>query len=280
MWKIYATVYPLEFRDVSDYRSMKVEGPKMSFRDYLDLARSDSLSWAVALTVVTKHARVPELVDIATLKNIVALDVISPFYGEAIPEDLALSMTMLNDRVIRTWSELAKSSDSFAHLHTLRLYHQRDISAVVLRYLRDIPSLRFIMLHNCSNITRLLSDGCLEAHGWELLADPQLLHSNSLVDYYKSGVRDMQSQRDAAKIDAETPLLNFQIGQTNHDKAKTSRGTQTIVLKACRISADGPGPVAKKPKVNHDAPGRIGGRRAVMRERGGQDLQEVLGDLL
>lgn len=275
MWKLFVTVYPRQFRERSLYRSMKIEGPKMPMRDYLGLVKSETLSWRLVLTVAAEFARVPELVEITILRNLVALEIISPPRVKALPDDTEVSMTTLNDRVIRTWSELAQSSGAFAHLRILRLHHQKDLSAVALRYMKAFPSLRFMVIHNCPGLTSNFSDDCTDADGWEIADIPELVESTSLYNCY-TVVKDLE-EKDPSTMSEDIPVLDFQLGQTTHrvDRRSRIRSQPILCLRRGSSETDTPQPVSKKVKLDEKNPSR----RAVMKERGG-DLGGMLGELM
>ncbi|RJE24563.1 hypothetical protein PHISCL_03094 [Aspergillus sclerotialis] len=289
MWKLFATAYPLQFREHSRYRSMKIEGPKMPMRDYFGLVRSESLRWRLALTLAVEFATVPELVEITTLTNLIALEIISPPFTQGILNDTELPVTMLNDRIIRTWSELARASKAFTHLQIMRLYHQKDLSTVALRYMKDFPSLRFIIVHNCQGITSKLSDNCTEINGWEIVAIPQLTKSTTLYGCYTT-MKDLGEEGDQSVMDGDIPVLDFQIGHTIHRENKRIEArTQPICLKKCITSTETeteiPEPVTKKAKLNGerkqiDLDTRNKTRRSVMKDRKGRDLGGVLEELM
>jgi hypothetical protein len=270
MWKLFATVYPHQFPQASSYRSMKIEGPKMPMGDYLGLVKSDSLRWRLALTVATEYARIPELVEITALKNIVALDVISAPRAQTISDDGGPSMATLSDRVVRAWSELAQSSGAFTHLSLMRLYHQTELSAVALRYMRDIPSLRFVIVHNCPGVAS--AGDCTD--GWEVAAIPELLDRTELHDCY-TGMMDIGEKADQM-LSQDIPLLDFQIGPSIHRRSKI-RARTPVCLRRCE-DPNTPEPAAKKHKAGGPS-GRNRSKKPVMRERNG-DMDSLLAELI
>lgn len=273
MWKLFATVYPLQFRSRSRYRSMKIEGPKMPMRDYLGLVKSDSLHWRLVLTVATEVARVPELVQITTLRNLVALEIFSSQRAPVIPDETEVSVTTLNDRVVRTWSELAQSSGTFAHLRVLRLYHQKDLSAVALRYMKAFPSLTSVIVHDCPGLTSNISNDCTQVDGWEVADIPELLEPTELYSCYTTAM-DLGDEGRQPTMDKGIPVLDFQVGQAIHREDKRSRRRNERFCLRRRVEPDAPEPVTKKVKLD-------GGQRqkAVMRDRAG-DLGGVLGEMM
>lgn len=261
----------------------------MPMRDYFGLVRSDTFRWRLELTVATEFATVPELVEITTLTNLIALEIISPPHAQAISDDTESPMTTLNDRILRTWSDLARASKAFTHLQIMRLYHQNDLSTAALRYMRDFPSLRFIIVHNCPGITSKLSDDCTEINGWEIVPIPQLTKSPRLYDCY-TAMMDLGEEGDKSVMDEDIPVLDFQIGQTIHRENKRIEArTQPICLKTCRTrtktETEIPEPVTKKAKLNDerkqiDLDTRNKTKRAVMKDRKGKDLGGVLEELM
>ncbi|RMJ23068.1 hypothetical protein PHISP_06073 [Aspergillus sp. HF37] len=247
---------------------MKIEGPKMPMENYLGLVKSDTLRWRLALTVATEYARIPELVEIAALKNIVALEVISPPHAQSISDSEGASMATLNNRVVRTWSELAQSSGAFAYLSILRLHHQTELSGVALHYMRDFPSLRFIIVHNCPGVAS--AGDCTE--GWEVAAIPELLSCTELHDCY-TGMIDI-GEKGGQMLSQDIPVLDFQIGPSIHRASK--RAGTPVCLRRCEESYT-PEPAAKKHKAGGPS-GRNRSKKRVMKERKG-DLDSVLAEL-
>lgn len=260
---------------------MKIEGPKMPMRDYLGLVKCDLLTWRLVLTVATEYARVPELVDIATLKNLVALEFISPPQLQAAEEDTGVSTTTLNDRIIRTWSEIAKSSNAFKHLSVMRLYHQRDLSRVALRYLQDLPSLGFIIAHNCQGLTSAFSKDGPKAEGWEIVDIPEILEATRLYSCY-TAMMDLDQEGGAASHH-DIPFLDFQVGKSTHRANKSIRRiTQPVCLRRC-ADPDTPEPIAKKPKLERGKRPQVKGntpKKALMKYRKGKDLGDLLEEFM
>lgn len=203
MWKIFATVYPIQFREIEQYRSMKIEEPQISMREYLGLTKSKSLSWRVVLTLGASYARIPELVGISEIKNLVALDIATPPTQNALPES-DIQMTALTDRIVRTWSEMAQTTDAFSQLRVLIIRNQTDLSKMALHFLKSFPSLQFVVALECPGIASAFSDGGLY-DGW-MVAEVMQSPPGTLYELYKSNCK-------AAGIEDSTPVLEFQIGK-------------------------------------------------------------------
>ncbi|RLL95742.1 hypothetical protein CFD26_103683 [Aspergillus turcosus] len=223
MWKLYATAYPAEFRGVAKYRSMKVSWPQMTLREYWSVVKSDSLSWRAVLTLTPSFARAPELVEIANIKNLVALEIGRPLHLMPMPDNSEPHVAGLNDRIARTWSELAESSGAFTHLRVLRLYCQPDLSPVGIRYLSALPGLCLIIAHGCPALNSFLKGESLAEDGWEVTTTPQFTGKScnqmegseprTLYECYQTSF-DASSERHAIEegiLDRGSPVLNFRI---------------------------------------------------------------------
>ncbi|OGM42905.1 hypothetical protein ABOM_007537 [Aspergillus bombycis] len=285
MWKLFATAYPVEFRHISQYRSMKIEGPRLAMRDYLELVKSDSLKWQLVLNLAASFARVPDLVGISSIRNLAALEVATPPHAETLADATETPVTALSDRIIRSWSELAQTSGAFAHLRVLKLCHQ-DLSGVVLRYLRAFPSLQVIVAYGCPGIHSMFTDG-LEIDGWESRPG-QGDKPPELYELYQASITNMDGEPPV--MDQGGPILDFQIGQTNQESKRVPTKTKTLYLHrtkaANRIPTENSALHIPTKRCREEASAsgerqrRSGPKRAVMRDRKAKDLGEVLGNFL
>ncbi|KAF7164239.1 hypothetical protein CNMCM6106_000820 [Aspergillus hiratsukae] len=223
MWKLYATAYPAEFWGVAKYRSMKVSCPQMTLREYWSVVKSDSLSWRSVLTLNPSFGRAPELVEIAYIKNLVALEIGRPLHLLQMPDNSEPHLAGLNDRIARTWSELAESSGAFSHLRVLRLYFQPDLSPMGIRYLSALPGLCLIIAHGCPALEFCLKGESLDTDGWEVTTTPQFAvkscdqlegaEPRTLYECYQTSF-DARSDGHAIEegiLDRGSPVLNFRI---------------------------------------------------------------------
>ncbi|KAL4936519.1 hypothetical protein BDV06DRAFT_233334 [Aspergillus oleicola] len=239
MWKLLATVYPDQFPKIEPYRSMKIEGPKLSMREYLGLTRSNDMSWRVVLTLAASYARVPELVGISEVKNLVALDIATPANPDALPDDTQIQVTALTDRIIRSWSELAQTTGAFAHLRVLILRHQ-NLSKVSLDYLRAFPSLQYVVTFDCPGLGSSLAEGDLD--GWTIA---KMKHSppKTLYGFYDANCK---SSCGKGQLMAETPVLDFQIGQMKSKSRRADPLSAVYLQRADDAPRVDPEPNARK----------------------------------
>lgn len=258
----------------------------MSMWEYLDLLKSDSLAWGVILTMFVSCASVPELVEIASVKNIVALELNTSSELETIfNTEIGTSVTALNDRIVRTWSELEKSSGAFAHLRVLKISHQRQMSTVSLRYFKSFPSLRYLIIHDCPDLTRPFedNDNPREIEGWKPMhlpksfrPAPDLSHPDKLYKLYEDSFINSTEERSMSR---DTPMLTFQVGREirrGWDLKNRFRGMCLKRQSDWRYQQQ-----QEQQQESHDpATKRTRHHRGVMKERKARDLNSVLQDLL
>ena len=245
----------------------------MPMRDYLDQIKSDTLHWGVALTLFTSFASVPELVDIANVKNLVALELNTSSELETFSSETDLPMTSLNDRIVRTWSELT-ASDAFAHLRILRISHQKQVSPAILRYLRSFPSLRLLVICGCPNVARLFRKSSKAIEGWQptniLVDDDSDAAHDTVYGCYRASFT-LDEDMEASDI----PILSFQIGREMRRSTKTPLfDTMYLVRQGRPEQQETSEPAAKRQKV----PGKHS--RGTMREHKGKNLDSVLQEFL
>lgn len=295
MWKLLATAYPEDFRKISRYTCMHVEGPLMPVHQYLSLLKSDNLHWGVALTLFTPFASTPELVDIANVKNLVALDLTMSETASASNEETA---TALDNRIMRTWSEMAGDSSlagetgrAFAHLRVLKIAHQTEVTTTALRYLRAFPSLRHVIICNCPNIIRAFKNNSSRSiEGWHLsnsasagYHSPVSLPDQLYTEYEKSweAHSDITDATSSPSLSRDCPILGFQIGREMRQLSRKTFTTLDLVRQHNPEQQEAQEPPPKRPRQAPSHPGKPPGRSSrSMKERKARDLNSVLNDLL
>ncbi|PYI12818.1 hypothetical protein BO99DRAFT_348936 [Aspergillus violaceofuscus CBS 115571] len=277
-WKLFATAYPEEFRKIAADRVMKVESPLMPMQDYLSLVKSDSLNWGAILTLAATYARVPDLVGLANIPNLIALEIATPLQYEGVEDESDAPMVDLNDRVVRSWSELAQNSAGFANLRVLMLQFQSNISSVALSYLCDLPALQLLVLNGCRAIPAGAAAG-FELEGWAVVDMGEV--PKSLQSIYQNTLQIDGAEKPTFPID--TPTFSLQIGQKT---LKSLRATSKQKHRAVsynpiclRRSKNYVEPPVKKQRTTSDQR-PAGPKRAVMKERKLKDLGGLLQDFL
>ncbi|KAK2763815.1 hypothetical protein FQN54_009433 [Arachnomyces sp. PD_36] len=295
-WKIFATAYPSEFRELSQYHCMQLNQRAMRIPDYLGLLRSESLAWGTVLTLSTEFTGVSDLVGISSVVNLVALNIsyFKPPKSAPIPEDREI--ITLNDRIIRSWSEQARTGTAFRHLRVLMVRGQHDLSDGLFRYLDSFPALIILVVAGCEQVTSDAAKKTAERYGWA--EGNKWPCSEYLPAKYRS-LADCKTIYDAyfncfafannnlggnAKypFDSGTPILDFIMEPT-----KPHRESKKIWF--FRQNPLGPvnaRPETKKRKIGDSGDkGRSGHgnknkgpRNPAMKRRGGKDISGLLAD--
>lgn len=213
--------------------------PKYPLSGYIKLVRDPNNSWATKLNLWTEFTRVPELVELAQVTNLVSLEVntsISGIQSSSEPEDQ--EVVTLNDRIVRTWSELAESSDAFQHLQTLKLYRQRNLTAQSFAYLSRFPVLEYCVLAMCDFLSEKSAVKRAESYGWKVedVSDPKIAQFNQFNQFTphaslagQQGKTTGQDQLDISSYGGR-PVLEFTIGQ----RREMVRDREVIVLRRVR----------------------------------------------
>ncbi|KAL2807880.1 hypothetical protein BJX63DRAFT_411074 [Aspergillus granulosus] len=272
MWKIFATIYPAQFSKVEPYRSMKIEGPQASMREYLRLATSESLSWQTVLTLGASYARVHELVEIGAIKNLAALEIATPEQLAANPEATEPPATALTDRIIRGWHEEAETTDRFMYLRVLVLKNQWHLSETSLVYLWRLQSLQYLVVYGCPGL--IPDTSRLKQYGW-IAVDEKPYPPHTLYEFYQACSEAFTGDRPTLAA----PILDFQVGQMPvpppRKRGKGKDRPSAIYLQ--RTDAN----VESRKRKGHQAHGSQSGqqqpRKAVMKNRT-KDIGDMLSD--
>ncbi|KAI2088700.1 hypothetical protein LOZ36_002133 [Ophidiomyces ophidiicola] len=165
MWKIFATVYPQEWKQERRVYRFWPRSKKMSMHEYFRLITSESLAWQTSVSVSTEFTSLGDLVDIATVSNLVFLEVAFPRPKRHRTYDDGPFVTV-TDRLIRRWSEAAHAGKAFKHLHSLILDSQSELTTNIFPYLDSFPSLSTLTLKGCPNFDGQTSLKIGTQHGW------------------------------------------------------------------------------------------------------------------
>lgn len=280
MWKIFCAAYPVEFRRLCQHCESQVGGPRYPLSEYIKLVKSSNDSWATRLNIWTEFARVPELVKLADVTNLVSLEVNTSRDTPELLQDQ--EVVSLNDRVLRTWSELAKTSGAFKYLRVLRLYHQRELTEQAFCYLSRLPALEYCVLAMCDQMTQKSAIKAARSQGWIVIEDvpdqeiirfSPLTTSKNLVEETKWR-GDRPDGQIPASLASDIPILEFSVGQ-RHEKL---RDRDIIIMHRKHAHKGYKRSLADSVSSEHDH-GQKKTRKPVMKQRG-KDLSGMLTDFL
>lgn len=296
-WKLFATAYPREFKELSQYHCMKVDNKSMLISDYLGLLRSDSLSWGTVLTLSTEFTGVTDLVGVSSVVNLAALDIsyFKPPRSAPVPEDQ--EVTTLNDRIVRSWSEQAQSDAAFKHLRVLMVRGQHNLSEGLFRYLDSFPALIVLVVAGCEELTSDAAKKVAERYGWaegdrwpsssHLPAKYRSLSDcKTIYDIYTRCLAFANNDLDGEEkypFQSDTPILDFTLEPRKpHRQSKKVWFFRQTPLRPANAQSD-----SKKRKMEEPA-GQGHGDRAnnkgprprnpAMKRRGGKDISGLLAD--
>lgn len=269
--------------------------PRFPLTGYIDLVKSSSCSWLTSLSVWTEYARVPELVKLADVANLVSLEINTPpatssmMMMTADGEESLSELATLNDRILRTWGELAETetSGAFRHLRVLKLYSQRDLTAQSFVYLCKLPCLEYCVLARCDGLTRKSALRMAHSQGWMIVCTKEEEDDNDTTNcptmcQFSTTSGTSKTFNDCLPdtlltpraLPKNTPLLEFSVGQ-RREKVKDR---DVIVLRR-KLG----GPEAHKRTIA-DAAGVYDGaqkraRKPVMKPRG-RDISGMLAEFM
>ncbi|OKL59139.1 hypothetical protein UA08_05610 [Talaromyces atroroseus] len=284
MWKIFCTVYPDQFRQVSQYCKLGMRTPSFPLAGYMGLVQSSNCCWATSLSIWTQFARVPELVKLAEMANLVSLEINTPYTHRNEDKDMAA----LNDRILRTWSELVETSRAFQHLRVLRLYSQQNLTGRSFCYLSQLPSLEYCVLAMCDGMTQRSAVKLANSQGWFVIQDDPKhamfqfspCDPSKAFDGHKEWYINHSDDFVPSSLPKNTPLLEFSVGQ------RCERLKEGDVITMCR-KLDSHNSHAKgnkrnfgdtvSPKRNDAALKKA--RKPVMKQRG-KDLSGMLAEFV
>lgn len=216
MWKIFCACYPNEFRQVLPFFRIAVDEPHFQMRDYLNLVNSTDCDWATQLVIGTEYAFIPELVEVSNVANLVSLEM---FTGKSVPyltNDVNQAVSTVDDRVIRSWTELIDSSGAFRHLRILKLYKQPHITAASFHFFTEFPSLEYCIVAMCDGLTSESAIQVAEEHGWQICQDKPVGavydFSHELLNLWKSWRKKVPDGLIPSSLPKDIPVLEFVVG--------------------------------------------------------------------
>ena len=227
MWKIFCAVYPVAFRRLRQHCESWVESPRYPLSDYIKLVKGSNDNWATRLNIWTEFARVPELVELADVTNLVSLEVNTCRDTPELLLQQDQEVVSLNDRVLRTWGELVETSGAFKHLRVLRLYHQPELTEQAFCYLSRLPALEYCVLAMCDRMTEKSAIKAARSQGWtviEEVPDQEMVRFSPLATSKNLvGESKWRGDRPEGEIPtslfSDIPILEFSVGQ-RHEKLR------------------------------------------------------------
>ena len=219
-----------------DIRS--VEQPVVEY--YRGIA-SKEFQWLICLRVSPKQVTVPDLVSISSISNLSVLDLSD---GQLYIENRE---STFDQRVMRSWAEMARSGRAFGQLRVLLLGWQEKVDDSIFEWLTAFPRLNMLVLTDCRWLHHKNHKDWEElawSHDWDFLPTKRgVKHLRSLLDdrsFYVGNVSNMHyesvqlSNADGVSASpvAKRALLECWLGTPriwNH-VIDEFPGTRTVIL--------------------------------------------------
>lgn len=301
-----ARVYPQRFRQLSPAYYLDVKSPKLPVKPYMDLMNSDPCNWHAVLGLPNYCATVTDLVAIGNMKNLVALDIYALGRSDRKLEDLDEDYGCgLDDRIVRSWVEVAESSGSLQHLRMLRIFNQPHLTTQALWMLKKLPRLQSVVIGQCDAFNKELKQsakgkkGGVQLGGWDArrldwtLKGPKDENEawplGTQLDYYRSLLgTEHGSPQNSGKSFTENgsehqepkqaPILQFALStpSLSNDPERMralayNKAAEFVFLTRGRSRETKRAPPEPIPKNKS---------KRVMKDRGVRDMGDILSDFL
>ena len=144
-WRILASVYPEHFRKAKNRYQIEIKQPILPLLEYFKGINSPHSKWLACLRIAPRQISAADLVRISSIKNLTVLDLSD---GQTTDD----CISTLDERVFKSWAELAESDGAFRHLRVLMLGWQELLSKWIFRYLDSFPSLCCLLVTDSPKI--------------------------------------------------------------------------------------------------------------------------------
>lgn len=251
-WRTLANSYPHpeEFGQREYRYLLEIKLPQLPLADYLFGITSPELSWMTCLRSSPKQLATADLVSIHKITNLAVLDLSD---GQITIDN---KHSTFDERVMRTWAELASSRQAFQHLRVIMFGWQENLSEWIFKYTDQFPSLCQIIVTDCPRMhqkNRAEWEDVALGGGWEarhakksakslrpVLADPTF-YSGSVSGCYYENLERLETLVVKRKpvITDPLPLLEVWIGsprQWSHI-VEDFPSTRTIVFDNIKTSS-------------------------------------------
>ncbi|OAG44123.1 hypothetical protein AYO21_01580 [Fonsecaea monophora] len=165
-WRTLAAAYPSseefgrrEYRYLLDIKQLSVP-----ITEYFNGITSKELQWLVCLRISPKQMAISSLVSIHTILNLAVLDLSD---GQVTIDN---NLSKFDERVLRSWADLARSGEAFQHLRVILFGWQEHLSDWIFKYTEFFPSLCQIIITDCPKMhqkNRGVWESTAQTAGWE-----------------------------------------------------------------------------------------------------------------
>ena len=165
-WRTLATAYPgPEEFDKPQYRYfIHIKTPLLPYTEYLTGITSESMDWFTCLRASPQRMSTTDLVAVHKIINLAVLDLSD---GRILPD---ITSPRFDERVFRSWADLARNGQAFQHLRVLLFAWQDSLSDWIFKYIDAFPSLCHVLITDCPRMhqrNRGDWEPIAQAAGWE-----------------------------------------------------------------------------------------------------------------
>lgn len=165
-WRTLASAFPHadEFGQPQYRYLLIIRQPQLPVPDYFSSISALDLKWLSCLRISPKQLTTSDLVAIHKINNLAVLDLSD---GQATIDN---AVSCFDDRVMRTWAELAVAKQAFQHLRVMLFGWQENLSDWIFRYVNHFPSLCHVIVTDCPRMhqrNRVVWEPSSKARGWE-----------------------------------------------------------------------------------------------------------------
>lgn len=314
MWMIMAKVYPRQFPQLSPSYSLHIDRPQEPLKLYIDMMNSESCNWRGVLSLRAPHATITDLVAIGNMTNLIRVEIFShPSRSMNLTASSDPSKGLgLDDRIIRSWVEAAESVGSLQQLRVLSIFNQANVTIQAVRMLGKLPQLELIVAYQCDALNENLKrypgwkDNGVLVEGWnvrrrelleldqdgEMVAlnrrlssvmeipntpPPESIRSHRNPDRGQGTCKQPGQEQTPFCPVSGSPVMYFQLSnypftEGPKELVRAVRGGQPHIFFLRAPSRE------KKRPPSEPVPTRKGKR--FMKDRGGRDLADALGEFL
>ncbi|KAK5072827.1 hypothetical protein LTR64_000765 [Lithohypha guttulata] len=241
IWRTFASAYSHDFASKANRYMLDLRTPSLKLTDYYRGLDSMELDWLTCLRLSPKQIGVPDLVAVSTISNLTVLDLSD---GQLYIDNRE---STFDQRVLRVWSDLARTGKAFRNLRVLLLGWQEKIDVWLFELLKTFPRLNLVVVTDCRNIHHKNHkdwEQSAEKFGWEVwpskrgvkylrpLFDDRSFVVGNISNLHAESVAVAKSRTDALPVARSRPLLECWLGTPRVWKhiVEEFPGTRTVLL--------------------------------------------------
>jgi len=201
---------------------LNIKAPSLSLTEYYQGLNSRKCEWLTCLRISPKQIPVPDLVSLSSITNLTVLDLSD---GQLYIENRESTFDF---RIMRSWSELARTDRAFQSLRVLMLGWQEKVDTWIFDLFNSFPQLGIVIMTDCRQIHHKNHKDWEEdawKHGWDFmpskrgtkylrsLIDDKSFHPASVSNLHYDQVRMARTPTQKMKeIISDLPLLECWMG--------------------------------------------------------------------